>query len=151
MRVHLTQPVARPPGPVHDAVADIDALLARMAGSRLVVVPAPGGDAWTVTLTLHGIERRGALHVTERFPGTGYRLEGEIDGLALSGLVRVGPVPENAGPQADASMLEVTLALAARSLRGRMVLASLRLMQDSLHARLAARLAVVAQAMETAD
>lgn len=149
MRFELSQTVAAPQARVHAAVSDVDGLLARLSGSRVTVVPTPGmPETWDVALELQGMERHGALRVAERQPGQGYALSGEIDGLALSGRVHVRPLPEDAGAEALESALDVTLALAARSLRGKVVLASLRLMHDHLRSRLEARLAAIAREIE---
>lgn len=144
MQFDLTEPVAAPADVTMACVADLDALLAGLSSGRMTIAPTPGAaDRWRVLADLAGKTRRGEVWVHGRVPGQGYCIGGALDSLLLDGAVHVG-----AGRAAGHSDLRVTLRLSAGSIKGRVMLSGLYMMQDAIADRLSHRLARLARHIE---
>lgn len=142
MKMHFTQPVDAPPAQVFTKLDNIEGLVADLADDRMSLTPLEPGQ-WAVVLHLKDRARNGTLHLAAREVGTPYCLTGHVDGLELTAVVSVLS-DDDAGPSA----MDVSLALAAHTLRSRVMLAGLTVTQGHLHTRLASRLAAFAKRIE---
>lgn len=148
MKLRLEQHIAAPTVQVFDAVSDLDRLVADLGGERVAFDATDPGDGagegahWRVSLHLRGLERVGDVRVAQFTPGESYVLYGEIEGVHAVATVVVSPLPESH------SQLAVTLEFSARSLRGRVLLGSLFLLEGPLRHRLETHLRTLAARIE---
>ncbi|MCA8879465.1 MAG: SRPBCC family protein [Rhodobacteraceae bacterium] len=142
MRIDVSQPVAAPQALVFRHLADFDRLAGRV-GSGAVAIHGREPQ-WTARVHLHGVERTGHLRLARLDAPSFYAVEGGIEGVAAVLAVKVAPD----GP--DQSRIDLALEARPASLRGRLILQTLRLMQHRLTERLAARLAAFAREIEDA-
>lgn len=140
--MHLKQPVDAPPAQVFAALDDVEGLVGGLSSDRASLKQVAPGQ-WDVVLQIQDKARTGTLQLADRGPGAPYCLTGFVDGLELTGVVAVLGDGGNA-----ASEIDITLALAARTMRAKLVLAGLTVTQGHLRTRLESRLATFAQMIE---
>jgi carbon monoxide dehydrogenase subunit G len=141
MRLDAAASVAAPQAEVFRRLSDFDRLASRI-GSDAVTL-AQQGNEWLAQVTFHGIERTGHLYLIGMAPPEAYRVRGLMDGVEA--VMAVAVTAE--GPRR--SRIDVAIEARAASLKGRILVHTLRLMQHRLDERLTARLEAFAREIET--
>ena len=146
MEFSSQQPVAAPRDFVFAQASDFTAF-ERQAMRRGIELqseggPEPEGRGWSAAVTVLGRERDVAARVISFDAPQGYAVRGESSGVEI--LVRVEAQPDGQ----EGSRLGLSVALAPRSMPGRLVLQSLKLARGSLETRLAGRLEGYAREIE---
>lgn len=141
MRIDVATPVAAPQAEVFRRLSDFDRLASKI-GSDAVALHREGGE-WVGQVRFHGVERTGHLYLIGMAPPEAYRVRGAMDGVEA--IMAVSVTAE--GP--FQSRVDVAIEARAASLRGRILVHTLRLMQHRMTERLAARLAGFAREIES--
>ena len=147
MDLAASQEVAAPRLRVWAAIGDPEALAARLGLRGLELTrrgggPVEEGAEWDVRGDWNGLARAGRVHMAERRPPEHLVLAGDFDGIALTLAVAL----DEAGAQTTRA--DISIRLRGRGLGARMAVQTLGVMRPAIQARVAARLAEAARAIE---
>ena len=147
MQFDIAVPVNAPKDWVFAKAADFAALenIARDYGATLNRHPTASvamGTVWTAEVSIRGTQRRAETRLVQIAPDVSYALDSQLGGLVAKTTVSCQP----GGP--TETTLRVVCAMTADSLKGRLLLQTLRLGQGRIEARLRGRLAAYAEVIE---
>ncbi|MCA8883899.1 MAG: SRPBCC family protein [Rhodobacteraceae bacterium] len=148
MNLSFQEDIALPQDAAFAALTDFDALIAAFMprGGAVARLDGPGpvcvGTAWRTVVALHGLERVLTARIHTLCPQDRFSIQGEMDGIVAQLDVALDPAGQ------DCSRAQVDLNLAARSLRGKVLMQPLRLVRAQIAEKMAARLSRYARRIE---